>query len=238
MPANHDFDDQAEGLRKRMENNQQIIEEKQNESTEIVVSELPSRSEVHSKKEKKKTKIRIRFPLIRLLALIFIIIVCLVATYNLWKDNVQLTNLSVAETRQGDKGNSNIDVVEMKDHEVNFQNEVEVVEPNEDVSNGTNGANVADASVTGQETVEADSQESAVTEKQPSTAENETTSVETKKASNERIVYHKVKAGETLYRISMKYYKSRAGEDIIKRTNGLDGNGTVIAGQVLKIPVK
>ncbi|MCY8817070.1 LysM peptidoglycan-binding domain-containing protein [Bacillus atrophaeus] len=51
-----------------------------------------------------------------------------------------------------------------------------------------------------------------------------------------RVVKHTVKKKETLYRISMKYYKSRAGEDKIRNYNNLNGN-EVYTGQVLNIPL-
>ncbi|MEW4060382.1 LysM peptidoglycan-binding domain-containing protein [Bacillus siamensis] len=51
-----------------------------------------------------------------------------------------------------------------------------------------------------------------------------------------RTVQHTVQPKETLYRISMKYYKSRAGEEKIRSYNGLNGND-VYTGQVLNIPL-
>lgn len=52
----------------------------------------------------------------------------------------------------------------------------------------------------------------------------------------QRVVKHTVQQKETLYRISMKYYKSRAGEEKIRSYNRLNGN-EVYAGQVLNIPL-
>lgn len=51
------------------------------------------------------------------------------------------------------------------------------------------------------------------------------------------IIKHKVKQGETLFRISQTYYKNRSGEEIIKEINNLEGN-TLYTGQVLKIPIE
>ncbi|WP_010284291.1 LysM peptidoglycan-binding domain-containing protein [Bacillus timonensis] len=51
------------------------------------------------------------------------------------------------------------------------------------------------------------------------------------------VKYHKVQADENLYRISMKYYNSRSGEELIKRWNNINGD-TVVEGQVLRIPIK
>ncbi|MBY8913652.1 LysM peptidoglycan-binding domain-containing protein [Bacillus sp. YC2] len=52
----------------------------------------------------------------------------------------------------------------------------------------------------------------------------------------QQVVKHTVQQKETLYRISMKYYKSRAGEEKIRSYNRLNGN-EVYAGQVLSIPL-
>ncbi|MDY7430902.1 LysM peptidoglycan-binding domain-containing protein [Bacillus sp. V26] len=51
-----------------------------------------------------------------------------------------------------------------------------------------------------------------------------------------RIVQHTVQKKETLYRISMKYYKSRSGEEKIRAYNHLNGND-VYTGQILDIPL-
>lgn len=49
------------------------------------------------------------------------------------------------------------------------------------------------------------------------------------------MIHHTVQQGETLYRISMNYYKSADGIDKIKAENGLVDN-EIIVGQTLKIP--
>ncbi|MEH7805826.1 helix-turn-helix domain-containing protein [Bacillus pumilus] len=64
--------------------------------------------------------------------------------------------------------------------------------------------------------------------------------VEEKKKQEEkpvRVVQHTVGPEENLYRISMKYYKSRSGEEKIKAYNHLNGN-SVYSGQVLNIPLE
>ncbi|MCD7033334.1 LysM peptidoglycan-binding domain-containing protein [Metabacillus sp. GX 13764] len=54
---------------------------------------------------------------------------------------------------------------------------------------------------------------------------------------NIKIVKHTVQPKETLYRISMKYYNSRSGEETIRKWNKLSAD-SVYAGQVLEIPLK
>lgn len=257
MSSNHDSFDQAEALRKQMEETQIMIEESQ--SSLIESSPLPPRSEVHRKKEKKKTKIRIRYPLVRLLALTFVLIVFLVASYNLWKDNVQLTNASKDEETTAN--NSNIDIFEIKSKSADSNNEPEV-EDNFEVAQTQHEADkpageelkkvspdgqANEAAVPKEETanpVNTDNTQNnppapsapAANVQQSSNASTNTAPVQTQKPE-QKYLYHKVKAGETLYRISMRYFKSRAGEEIIKRANELDANGTVMAGQLLKIPI-
>ncbi|KAB7709227.1 LysM peptidoglycan-binding domain-containing protein [Bacillus aerolatus] len=51
-----------------------------------------------------------------------------------------------------------------------------------------------------------------------------------------KIVYHTVKPQETVFRISMTYYKSQAGIEKIRKANNLNGN-EIRVGQVLKIPL-
>ncbi|UUD41258.1 LysM peptidoglycan-binding domain-containing protein [Bacillus pumilus] len=52
-----------------------------------------------------------------------------------------------------------------------------------------------------------------------------------------RVIQHTVGPEENLYRISMKYYQNRSGEEKIKAYNHLKGN-SVYSGQVLNIPLE
>ncbi|MFE5427227.1 LysM peptidoglycan-binding domain-containing protein [Peribacillus simplex] len=52
-----------------------------------------------------------------------------------------------------------------------------------------------------------------------------------------KVVLHTVQGEETLFRISMNYYKSQEGIALIREWNGLNGN-EISKGQVLKIPIK
>lgn len=52
-----------------------------------------------------------------------------------------------------------------------------------------------------------------------------------------RVVQHTVGPEENLYRISMKYYHNRSGEEKIRAYNHLKGN-SVYSGQVLNIPLE
>lgn len=94
------FKDQAHELRNMMDqinenseenrtDNQKDKDEQKNTSDGVNVLNLPPRSKVH---EDKKTGIKwkISFPLVRLLVVLFILIVILVLTYQLWgKDMIE-----------------------------------------------------------------------------------------------------------------------------------------------------
>lgn len=237
MSSNQDSIDQAETLRKQMEESPLPSSELEAEEKENGVSPLPPRREVHRNKEKQKTKIRIRFPLVRLLTLTFILIICLVATYNLWKDNLQLTNAKVVdeEAKVVDNSNddSNVDVVEMQDPEKKVQDAkgADAVKQTPEVSQKSTPSERSQDSGTTETPV-------AATESTNGTPVNTKSTVTSNQTTKGRIVYHRVKTGENLYRISLRYYHSRVGEDIIKRANGLDSEGTVMTGQLLKIPLK
>ncbi|MBY0123959.1 LysM peptidoglycan-binding domain-containing protein [Bacillus sp. S/N-304-OC-R1] len=55
--------------------------------------------------------------------------------------------------------------------------------------------------------------------------------------NNQSIVKYTVQPGDTLFRISMKFFKSRDGEKIIKEWNHLE-NEIVKTGEILEIPLK
>ena len=70
--------------------------------------------------------------------------------------------------------------------------------------------------------------------------DSDTQDLVTRDKSNESItastVYHTVQPGETIYRISIKYYQSKSGIDTIKSANNLSSN-EIRVGQVLTIPL-
>lgn len=92
------------------------------------------------------------------------------------------------------------------------------VEENEDSANKEEATAAAASS---------SQQEAAPQEQQPA---------EPVQSEPKRVVKHTVQKKETLYRISMKYYKSRSGEEKIRAYNHLNGN-EVYTGQVLDIPL-
>lgn len=187
---------------------------------------LPPRSEIH-KEKKKKTKVKIKYPVVRVLGLFFILLPITFLSYTLYFSKEEL------QSRVIDNKTSieNIDIVESETVE-NTGSEYKQNEKNES-TNETSSDNKAESKTDSakSETITNNSPSG-----QPSTQEQP--SEQNKQEEDQfEIVYHKVQPQETLYRISMKYYKSREGEDLIIKWNNLEKN-EIFVGQVLKIPIK
>lgn len=227
---NQDSLDQAEMLRKRMEENHLIVENKHNEP--IDVSKLPPRSEVHRQKDEKKPKKKVRFPIVRFLALIFIIIVCLIPVYHLYWQN------DVEETQTQSLENSNVDIVEMKNNEPavpEVKDEYEFADPIEEkTTDDSKPEPMTEVKIT-ENDAQSKVDDVIVAPSVDASSGQQSAPVQ---AVEDSFLIHVVKPNETLYRISMKYFKSRSGEAILISANRLDANGTIFAGQRLKIPIK
>ncbi|NSL50497.1 LysM peptidoglycan-binding domain-containing protein [Calidifontibacillus erzurumensis] len=235
MTENFESIDQAESLRKQMEKIDSEIESVK-DFLEETSTPLPPRSEVHRKK-RKKMKMKIQHPLVRLLGLTFILIVCLVATFQLWKDKIQVEQTSKQQESMEDE--KTFDIFEMNQ---SGSDGIEDIGLNQLKEKDAKETDLPTETVTpdGRE-MENTNQDAPAENKEKNDINNSTDRSNihnTTESKGENILYHRVKAGETLYRISMKYYHSRAGEEIIKRANRLDANGTVYTGQLLKIPLR
>ncbi|MFK2824241.1 LysM peptidoglycan-binding domain-containing protein [Bacillus sp. B190/17] len=79
-------------------------------------------------------------------------------------------------------------------------------------------------------------QEMTKSENEPAEKEEKELKPSDEKPVEGKVVYHTVKPQETVFRISMMYYKSQAGIEEIRRANHLNGND-IRVGQVLKIPL-
>ncbi|MCD5323027.1 MULTISPECIES: LysM peptidoglycan-binding domain-containing protein [Pontibacillus] len=88
--------DQAKALRNRMDIERTGFDKGQLEETSLSDT-LPSRSEVHKGKAK-RTKWRMRYPLIRLLVVLFIIMLLLLPLYYLRGDTSEDHQLSISTT--------------------------------------------------------------------------------------------------------------------------------------------
>lgn len=205
--------DQADNLRRRMSDNGLSSEE------ETDTFKLPPRSNIHQQNNK-KIKFRIKYPLIRLMVAIFILLVVLIPGISIWqertitveKEDVQISSESVQNLE-----------VEVERAELKVQPVYVPIE-------------------------KADSSESRAVAEKPKeekveeikdTINKEDNQVEAQSETQveaQEFIIHIVKKDETLYRVSMKYYQSRKGEEIIKKFNDLKPNGVIYEGQKLKIP--
>ncbi|MEK3991024.1 MULTISPECIES: LysM peptidoglycan-binding domain-containing protein [Robertmurraya] len=222
--------DQAEKLRKRMKDVDQKVDSPKDGNTTLSNEKLPPRSRVHKQKQlKKKTKIKVKYPLIRLLGMFFIllpIVIFSIYTYN------ESQKSSVSSTVEESKG---AEAVYYTDAEEDIAEEVEeentVTEEAVADENGGAEASAVEESANAEransiETV----QETTIT---PESSTNSNTKAE---PVDQTVVYHKVQRGETIFRLAMKYYKSQSGIDIIKKANSLPSN-EITVGQTLTIPL-
>jgi LysM repeat protein len=170
---------------------------------------LPPRSEFH-KEKRKKTKLKIKYPIIRLLALFFILLPVSILGITRYIDNQEHVKAIFSNHTQ-----KNYEEINYAEKEITKSNTATTPDREE-------------------ESVIEEAEE--IDEIGSSSEENgQTTSGKIKE--NYELKYHTVKANENLYRISMKYYHSRSGEEMLKQWNKLTST-EIYEGQVLVIPIK
>jgi LysM repeat protein len=207
MNKEEPFRNQAERLKQRIE--------KINEETTEVRDQLPPREQIHREK-RKKTKIKVKYPIIRILVLFFILLpIVIFSAYSYLEEGKS----NRPEKVSGDS--SGYEVINFEKSETESTTE----------TNGEEKTVVED-----EEAIEVQKPiiPDTPVETPVSTAKGTDKNSSTKDSSN--VIYHTVKKGENLYRISLKYYHSKAGEDIIRKANNLKGN-EIYLGQVLEIPL-
>jgi LysM repeat protein len=227
--------DQAERLRKRVERkSEQAVDKKES---------LPPRSELHRLKQK-KTKVKVKYPVIRLMALFFILLpitfFSIISYLDGSKGPLDLTEeragVELIDVESGIAGDSGA-----KDSSDDGDSPAieEIAEP-EDIDVAAAAPAPAPESGNDKNTPEnpVSTKEQVATEtttKQPAAESQPAPTVNAE--GNEKIIYHTVQPSETIFRVAMKYYKSQEGIPIIKNANNIQGN-EIQAGQVLKIPIK
>ncbi|USK27125.1 LysM peptidoglycan-binding domain-containing protein [Bacillus sp. CMF21] len=208
----------------------------------------PSRSEIHNK-DKKKSKYK--YPAISLLALFFFLLP-IVFYYSIsYFDNrgktVNGENISDYEDvliKYGD---------EEEEEEQEQSSDEQSLEESEEKTHEAEQASISSAQTNvNKQAEEAPLKIAAEKEQQPekkeatvqpepqkmnrTTEPNRTVTV-TEPKEEYKVIEHTVGPEENLFRISVKYYRDRSGEAIIKQWNQLSGD-SVYEGQVLKIPLK
>lgn len=199
------YRDQAEKLRRK------IDRPPFEEGKPVGREELPPRSAVH--RRGKKTKLKMKYPLIRLLALFFILLpITVISIYSIIaKDKIDNVKETFTESTE------EFETIEIENEENQIkEDEKELPEEEDNIDNGQTG--------------------DSLTEPQSRAWAGRETAAAPLTVHEKDIIYHKVKRGDTITRISMKYYKSKAGIEVIKAANDLTSN-EILAGQVLTIPL-
>lgn len=200
------YRDQAEEFRKNIERSTFV------EGEPIAREELPPRSAIHGRS--KKWKFKMKYPLIRFLALFFVLLpITIISIYILVaKDKIENVKDTITEP------SSEFETIEIESRE----NQITDAEEEEKLDAHVNEA--PENSLSDPLSMPKNTHEAEKTAPMPLTV------------VDKDIVYHKVKKGETMYRIAMKYYQSKAGMERIKAANNLSSN-EITAGQVLLIPL-
>lgn len=222
MSKEDPYRDQAERLRQRIEKINDPSSKKE---------KLPPRSDLHRNK-KKKTKWKLKYPVIRLLVLFFILLpVTIFSVYTYLQDKgsfkqisgdsqgYEMVNLEKSDTVENDKKKKATSSVNQTDA---------VVSSNDDKKQSVTLVTETAPKLYGQKDTD---KNAAPSKKQEGSTSQVSSSPGTK------MVYHTVQPQETLFRIAMKYYQSQAGIERIKQANHIQGN-EIETGQVLKIPMK
>lgn len=227
MNKEEPYRDQAERLKQRI----QKINEKIDDN-----DQLPPREQLHRQK-KKKTKWKLKYPVIRLLVLFFILLPVIIFSVISYLDGkkinstVKTSNDSVGyETINLEKNDSeeNDKKVEEEQAVINQENN-ETTKPEENNAQVNSTVQSSNANQGISPNKGGDKNGPPVQE----TKKRQSTTIIPKKS---RIVYHTVQPKETLYHIAMEYYHSQAGMNIIRQANHFQGDN-INAGQVLKIPL-
>lgn len=214
--------DQADTLR------QKVIDEYKSKT-----GSYPSRSELHKKKDKKKSKYK--YPAISFLALFFFLLP-IVFYYSIsYFDNR-------SKTVNGDNISDYEDVlIKYGDDEEESEqpDEQSLEDPEENAAEPAAGSvQSADSDALTPSEQPVQKKTAAVVQDPEPKRELPAPKPEPKQQNEDyKIIEHTVGPEENLFRISIKYYSDRSGEALIKQWNQLSGD-SVFEGQVLKIPIK
>lgn len=233
MNKEEPYRDQAERLKRRIEKTSEKVED---------IDPLPPREQIHRQK-KKKIKWKLKYPVIRLLVLFFIllpiIIFSVISMYDHKKNDTTVktsvepvgyepitlekskNSKGVAKKQEPSEGNNTTTV---KSNESSLQGQQDQSQETTNQTAGTNGG--------GQNTAAKDSNNTI----QTNTNTNSNTSQTVSTVSKTKVTFHTVQPKETLFSIAKKYYNSPLGMDIIRKANLLKDDH-IETGQVLKIPL-
>jgi LysM repeat protein len=220
--------DQAENLREKMIDDYKEIH-----------GDYPPRGEVHKDKQKKKNP-KMKYPLISILTVFFILVLIALPIYLYFgssgDQSVTSKNSSGNETVYIAKGEESEEEQDTVDYEVESASSEEIEdEPVE--GNETNNNDSETTTETDSTEMDSVNQNQDNTDSSTEKTTNDADPVKSSETDFTEVKTHKVAAGETLFKIAIKYYKSRSGEEIIRQYNGIEANN-IYEGQILKIPIK
>jgi LysM repeat protein len=243
MNKEEPYRDQAERLKRRIE--------KMNENT-VESDLLPPREQVHRQK-KKKTKFKLKYPVIRLLVLFFILLPIIYFSVISYLDGKKINrtekttgnamgyetiNIDNNSKKKVQQSNDNSLVSEETQQDEKQSGAVTQKDQTESTNRNTDTDTNTNTDTTNTNTNTNTNSTSNSDTNQTTTKENvQSNSTPQKADTSTKIIYHTVKPQETLYKIAMKYYYSIDGVEIIKEANHLKSE-QITVGQVLKIPLK
>ncbi|AOH55552.1 hypothetical protein ABE28_014430 [Peribacillus muralis] len=232
---------------------------------------LPKRSKIHQNK-KKKSKVKFKFPIIKALALFFILLP--IGFYSLYSylqklpehdqkpnpiviDNSEdakeaiPTTATASDLKDNDeKDSSKADAKKEKEEakaKAEAEEEKQKAKEQEQAKKKAEEKAQAEQEAKEKAKAEQEAKEKARAQqladerakKEAEEKQKATQDVQAAKPDKDeyKVVLHTVQPQETLFRISMNYYKSQEGIALIRQWNGLNGN-EISKGQVLKIPIK
>ncbi|MBN8200319.1 LysM peptidoglycan-binding domain-containing protein [Bacillus sp. NTK034] len=233
------YRDQAERLRKK-------IDRKLETENSGQKSALPPRSRVHQEK-RKKSKWKIKYPVIRLLALFFILLP--ITIFSIYQYVSSDKSINAGLNTENEETGSETVVFATNDEDKGTTIEVreEPVSQEPEITEKAEGAQEKEDAKVQQEKKAPQKTDIEDKGSEPNKEVQETGSettdssktAGTKEALKKegKVIYHTVKPKETIFRIAMTYYKSQSGIEKIKQANNLPSN-EIQTGQVLKIPLE
>ncbi|MEC1548573.1 LysM peptidoglycan-binding domain-containing protein [Bacillus rugosus] len=213
---------------------------------------LPTRQSVKNQREQKKKQGKTKTPLFTVLAVLFVFVPVIVLV-TLFYLKSHPDNHNDYEDVFIDSSQSKYEVVPKPEDKNDTADNKEAQESKETALQQESKKKSEDTKAKEPAKTTTDKKQPAVAEKEHSADKEEATAAAASSPQQEaasevqqsaepvqyepkRVVKHTVQKKETLYRISMKYYKSRSGEEKIRVYNHLNGND-VYTGQVLDIPL-
>lgn len=234
MNKEEPYREQAERLKKRIE--------KINEAIELSGDELPPREQLH-RERKTKVKWKLKYPVIRILVLFFILMPVIIFSVISYLDGKKSP---VSEPASNDPVGYETINLETKSEETKKAEEEETqpaAQQENQESTEAEETTPDSQPVTAQPAENNDGAAAQNTGSEAAPVSGTSTdknSQPIKKTpvnqTKSKIIYHKVQPKETLFRLSMKYYNSQKGMEIIKKANGLTSE-EIMEGQMLKIPL-